>query len=326
METFDYLEDVFGKDNISIIKINMGNLPPYLLELYTIYKCKILEKDYTLLMPIGEQKIIITSILKQFKALQKIGLDHPILVLQQVSTLQRQSYISQGISFIVPYNQMFIPDVYVNIDERKKLTFTTKIEKFSPTTQLLFIALLYQNEKNINQTILAQKLNVSLMTINRGIRELYTIGLLERTGKNTRKIYFRNERSIFWEKGKEYLISPIREQGFFTEIPLEIDKYYSSITALSRLTMINASLNEHFATSKESKKLLRKDELNHDFFGSNEGQKIVEIWSYNPAIFADELRNIDIFSLYAIFKDNDDERISIEINKRLEEFFNARIE
>ena len=51
----------------------------------------------------------------------------------------------------------------------------------------------------------------------------------------------------------------------------------------------------------------------------------VEIWNYDPQLFADENNNVDIISLYSSFMNFDDERIHIELEELMEEYLNDRI-
>ena len=51
----------------------------------------------------------------------------------------------------------------------------------------------------------------------------------------------------------------------------------------------------------------------------------VEIWNYDPQLFADENNNVDIISLYSSFMNLDDERVHIELEELMEEYLNDRI-
>ena len=109
--------------------------------------------------------------------------------------------------------------------------------------------------------------------------------------------------------------------GSTIEIGKKIDEVYAGDSALEHLTMMNAAEYKVYAVDKR----------NIDKYISNEipeqSQNCckVEIWNYDPRLFADENNNVDIISLYSSFMNFDDERVHIELEELMEEYLNDRI-
>ncbi|WP_307412189.1 hypothetical protein [Breznakia pachnodae] len=315
----NYLIDLFGENEVKIYKNKSKKFPLYLKELYEIYDAEIQGTKYTFLFYNEDSSIVIRSISKQFENLKAYGINNPVLILNRVSTEQRQRYIANRIPYIVPYKQVYLPNLYLNIDDRMKSVNIKRIKKFSPSTQLVFILLMFQKEKSIHSVDIRKKLNISLMTVSRALRDLVSIDLLTVDGVNTGKRYTKIDIGDFWKIGKKYLDSPIIKTFYIKELPKGIITCYSSDSAISNLTMINEDDGITYAVDKQYKDVIENVAIEKDFVENNVSN-IVEIWSYNPQLFADENGNIDFISLYSIFKDTDDPRIEIELDNLQKEF------
>lgn len=87
----------------------------------------------------------------------------------------------------------------------------------------------------------------------------------------------------------------------------------SGETALSSYTMIRSPLPKVYALSKKYRNLIvLRDEL----INPNEQIKI-ELWNYDPLIFSNNTKCIDILSLIFSLKNNNDERVERAIEDLL---------
>ena len=178
--------------------------------------------------------------------------------------------------------------------------------------------MLNQSE-NIEINEIIQKTKLSRMTINRAMRELIQLGVVYTSGKNTRKEYKRLEKEKYWSIGKEHLKSPVKKTIWINQE--KIDEVYAGDSALQHLTMMNAVEYKVYAIDKRNIDKYISYEISEQ---SGNGCK-VEIWNYDPRLFADENNNVDIISLYSSFMNFDDERIHIELEELMEEYLNDRI-
>ena len=86
----------------------------------------------------------------------------------------------------------------------------------------------------------------------------------------------------------------------------------SNINALSHYSMLNDSLKLHHAVYKKEIKELNVESNN--YFGDN----IIEIWRYDPKLLS-ESNYIDCLSLFLLLKENQDERVQVELSQMIKE-------
>ena len=185
----DYLKENFDKKT-EIIEIKNKNIPIYLKQKYSIYKTMICDKDCLLLIS-KDNKILIKQLLKHIEQFNALGYEHIVFCFKNINTEQRKRLLDYKIAYIIPYIQIYLPFIYLSINEKYKKEIT--INTFSPSTQLVYIEILLNQSENIEINEIIQKTKLSRMTINRAMRELIQLGVVYTNGKNTRKEYKRLE-------------------------------------------------------------------------------------------------------------------------------------
>ena len=83
-------------------------------------------------------------------------------------------------------------------------------------------------------------------------------------------------------------------------------------SALAFYTMLNVESRQSWAVTKKELKTLAI--VTDKQFGENE----IQVWKYNPKILSTE-GVVDKLSLYLSLKDNEDERIQIELERLISE-------
>lgn len=311
----DYLKENFDKET-EIIEIKNKNIPIYLKQKYSMYQTMICDKECLLLVS-KDNKILIKQLLKHIEQFNALGYEHIVFCFQSINTEQRKRLLDYKIAYIIPYIQIYLPFIYLSINEKYKKEIT--INTFSPSTQLVYIEILLNQSENIEINEIIQKTKLSRMTINRAMRELIQLGVVYTNGKNTRKEYKRLEKEKYWSIGKEYLKSPVKKTIWINQE--KIDEVYAGDSALEHLTMMNAVEYKVYAIDKRNIDKYISYEISEQ---SGNGCK-VEIWNYDPRLFVDENNNADIISLYSSFMNFDDERVHIELEELMEEYLNDRI-
>ena len=95
---------------------------------------------------------------------------------------------------------------------------------------------------------------------------------------------------------------------------------YSGETALSNLeTNLNEPNVKWFAASAEKIKNMNKKFFINKYEINTENYTVIEQFKYDPCILS-TTKYIDIISLYAQFKDNEDERIQLALEELMEEY------
>lgn len=169
----------------------------------------ILEESCLLIEVINEVPGI-ENLRKHMRTIRKSLDDNLVFLFKNISSFRRKALIKDRIPFIVEDGQMYLP--FIGMDLKKITDENIKnIEKFSSTTQLVFLYFLYNKDLLINATELANILNSSVMTAWRALNDLYSLGLLtyEISGKTGRsKEYIRIDDTDYYNIGSQYLKSP----------------------------------------------------------------------------------------------------------------------
>lgn len=295
----------------------LKKLPLFLTNEYKFSECRIQGLDCVLVEK-EDTKLSINKIIKHLQKLKEIGIERPVLIFAALDSGKRRKLVVNRIPFIVPGNQLYLPFVYINFAEKTKRV-PIKIDIFTAASQMVFIRILQMEQKEIVTKEVAEELGLTVMTVNRVIRQLITMGIVEETGLGTKKRYFRINKKLCWEAGKKYMISPVSKVKYLKCISDEIDHIHSSDSALSELTMMNSGRVLSYALDKsrfdqiEPNIIIKDSDIDDDM----EFVK-VERWKYDPKLFSKD-GNIDIFSLYAIYKDVNDPRVEIELEELIEE-------
>ena len=238
-----------------------------------------------------------------------------VYITESVKSYIRQRLIQKQIQFIVPGNQLFLPEFGYDLREyyRSKNKSTQTL-----TPAALSIVLLFLNTGDdctvYTYSDLISLLNYSPMTISRSAAELEVNGLVKIGKKGREKtLSFIFDKHDLWEKKINLFRSPVIKRIWI----LNSNHYNikSGLLALSFQTELDRPdydiIAVHVKNWKKSEQKARSLEV--DSYVENATQ--VELWSYNPELFA---KNgiVDNYSLYlSLMNEVNDERIQIALDR-----------
>lgn len=292
-------------------------LPIFLLEKYSFYKLNILGEDCMMLEIINNTPGI-EELKKHLKRISNITDKPLILLFKSISNFRRKSLIANRIAFLVEDGQMYLPFLGLELKKiMKERLEDINIEKFTATTQVVFLYFLYNKNIEIDAKGIANLLNASLMTATRALNELQRLGLLkyEIGGITSRsKIYKRVDDVNYYRIGSQYLRNPINKVVYIEK--LSSIEPIAGLDALALQSMINPPKVPVRAIYRKDAKQIEKNFVNN--IDKINDMKLIEleIWDYDPNILAQN--NIaDIVSIVMSMKESNDERIQIAIEERL---------
>ncbi len=288
-----------------------SDLPMYLNENYELWLLHLWNERYILVKPKNELRINTSTIKKQFLQIEKFTHLKPILIADTLRLAQRNALLQSQIAFIVPDKHIYIPRYIINLTEIEG-QINEYGETFAVATQVVYIYLLLNSITEINAHRLSASLSYSVASINRALKELSHRNLLQTFGNATRKVYKIKDFKKYWEDGKKFLFNPVKARCY---VPLRFDHrnfLMSNDLALSRLSFLSGkNISYYAASTKEYNNIDKKLILNeYDVF--EHSYCVIEKFSYDPKLLADS-QYIDVISLYAQFKDFNDERVQIAI-------------
>ena len=231
----------------------------------------------------------------------------------------RARLIRHRVPFVVPGNQLYIPDLAIDLREHFRARGRRRVGSLSPAAQaILFHRLLRLDGAATTPSLLAIPLHYSAMSIGRAFDELVDTGLAhtEMHGKE-RHLRFKAEGRPLFDAARDLLRSPVRAEKSIFHVRGFGALKRAGESALAELTDLSSPPLDTFAVAasdwKETAKACGFFETDRD---SAEG--IVETWAYDPASLS-RTDVVDRLSLYAQFREHRDERVSMAAEGLLED-------
>jgi len=312
-----YLEEVLGV-KISILPWkNQKKLPFFLLDSYAFFEVSVLNNLCLIMISKNDVELTPNTIQKHWKQVTKKWRDPCIYISDIISSYNRKRLIQHHIPFIIPNNQIYIPDFGFDLREHFKHQRIPK-KFFSPATQAVIIStLLREKNERLIPSELAATLGYSPMTMSRAFNELETagIGKLIKKGKE-RQWFFKDAKKDLWEQTKDMLRSPIRSREYMKIWPGS-KMLQAGESALAEVTMINSPSLPVYAIGLEEYRQANTPKGFQLSPSVDEADFELEIWNYNPLLFSKDGK-IDPFSLYLSLRETTDERIEIALEQLME--------
>jgi len=298
-----------------------NGLPYFLRDLYKLYECELLSQPWLVMAVRAEEKATPATIRKHIGQLQKKW-EHEVLYLTStLSTYNRKRLIEQKIAFVVPGNQMYLPTLGIDLREYIRNLRTTKKKKFSPSTQIVLLALLYDwPGEGVTPSQLAERLGYTSMTMTRAFDEIEAAGLAAVSMEwRERVLRFTEDKKSVWEKSLKQLRSPVSKQFKVHGMSSYDSFFYSGESALARFSMLAEPPYPVVAVSNEQWKAMLLNTAVTVLPMFEPGATEIEVWKYPPELFARGGR-VDPLSLYLSLSDTKDERIELALDTLMEEF------
>lgn len=284
------------------------NMPQYLLNDYSYQKYTIENIECLFVTPV---EFSLPAYKKQYPKMKHITNLPIVLQLKSITQYQRKTLIEEHIPFVAEGSQIYLPFLAIYLTE--KYQEITEIEKFTPITQLVFLYLLYHKEK-ITATDLANRINCTTMSVSRAYKVLLDTALFHAESCGVKKYLVPGSKGgELLKSAEKYFINPVEKTVYVQKDTVLPEFVASGIWALSKKTMLNASdLEQCYAVSRKTHIAISEIAPKASYMMGKSLK--VERWLYDPAILA---KNgiVDDISLILSLKDNNDERVQIELDR-----------
>jgi DNA-binding MarR family transcriptional regulator len=303
----------------------------FIVETYRIFDMILFNRELVLAEPQNMETFSIMQSEKHIDLLKNILQKNVLLVIPELSAINRKRLIEKGINFIVPGKHLYLPDLL--IDLRENFTHhkaTRKKEKLLPSAQLLVIyyILHHDGKWEIEQHSfkeIAEKLGYTAMAITKAIDNLKYHEIIDVSGEKEKFIRFRLSRAEMWQdlEKRHLLISPVLKRVYVDEKPADLVMLRSNESALPEFSDMNPSRQEFYAIEKTAFYGFQKNKVLINL-NENEGQYCLEVWKYNPLTLVREMPDkqmvVDPLSLYLSLKDSYDERIQTALEQIIKKY------
>lgn len=315
-EVVKYLEETFG-DNIRVYPMKeteTNALPMYIGAIYSLWNGFVFDFKICLVKPKGDELLTPAQFKKHREVIEKVTECPVIFAFERMESYNRNRLIQQKVNFILADKQIYIPSLLIQLKDYVK-PIQKAILHLQPAAQcLLLYHLQKQNLDGLGFRAMAEVLPYSYLTINRAVDNLAEAGLCQIEGTKEKTVLFGNDKRELWEKALPMLTSPVRKGIYINDRLPENMAVQTNINALAHYTHINDENKRYLAIWIEN---FRKQKIK--MFSEYDGDFFVEQWKYDPIILANN-GFIDPLSLYLIFRDNPDERVTHEANELINNF------
>ena len=204
----DYINEITGlAPEIKLLSdAGRDKLPYFINDSYEIYSCCLLKRDCVLLQP-REASVYTPAILAKHAALVRNHIsDNVILLLPALTAYNRKRLIGYKTPFIVPGNQMYLPDLMIDLREHFKTHRGKKRKRLSPSTQAVLLYCILKKQYNLHTNDILKFLPYSRMTLIRAFDELTCFELAQTTFSGRDKLLrYHLTGEELWKKALPYL-------------------------------------------------------------------------------------------------------------------------
>ncbi len=319
--TINYLDRTFGIKPGFRESAENKQLPLYLRKRFHLVEGVLFNREVLFAFDRGNARLTPMEIRKSIDMIGK-KVNRPVIYCTMaLSAIELLRLIEYRVQFIVPGKQAYLPDFMVSISNRGQIVREDK-NRFTPVAQQTFLYLLVERAEKYPLGEIAERLGYTRMSISRSFDELEKKELLQTY--STGRVKFAtlpDNRNIVWEKGKQYLISPVESVKYVRTQLKEPGQelYEAGITALSRFTLLaDDEIKTYACTKTVFKDLLATNQCSVVEFPEDAGLKL-ELWKYDPRLFTTGY-TVDKLSLFAALKEDPDERVQIALEEMMEDF------
>lgn len=314
-----YLNEVLGIDAPGVRPWARANeLPYFLRDAFDFSELELLGQPVVLAIGRAEAKQSLSEVRTWLDRIKALAGQPTVYVTDALASYGRRRLIAQKVPFIVPGNQLYLPDLGLDLREYFRQRAPATAAALSPSAQAMLIAALLRQpwQSDWQPAPVAAALGYTPMTLSRAVKELTAAGLATAyTVGRSRWLRMELPPEQVWERAKPTLRTPVRRtvyvaaQGAAAHRPSRL----AGLSALACHSMLTEPKWPVYATSAADWKAATDAgvrELPEPEAGAQEWQ----LWNYSPALLPDAA-TVDPLSLTLSLQDNADDRIQLALDE-----------
>lgn len=296
-----------------------SELPYFLRDAFQFHELDLLGQPVLLAIDRKTDKPLLGEIRIQLNKVRTLAGRPVIYVTGALASYERRRLIEQKVPFIVPGNQLYLPDLGIDLREYFRQRSPNREATLSPSTQAMLITALLRRPWHTEwqPSIVATELGYTPMTLSRVIKEL-TAAEIATPYAVGRSRWLRMDRlpQQIWEQARPLLRSPVKRTVWVRHAEPTIGgqpKLLAGLSALASYSMLAAPQWPIYALSPAQWKAATQagiEELPEPTPSACEWQ----LWSYSPALLPGT-SSVDPLSLILSLQDNQDERIQLALDE-----------
>ena len=300
-----------------------AKLPYFLQDAFDTREMTLLGHPILLANPRAGRNQGLADVKAQLNKLRSIASLPVIYVTDALASYERKRLVEQQVPFLVPGNQLYLPDLGIDLREYFRQTQQAPAAALSPATQALLIAALLHKpwRAEWKPAEIVANLGYTPMTLSRAVRELTATGIakLERHGRDRYLNTTRSPHDV-WEQAKPLLRSPVKRAVWVLApakwMPPKIRT--AGMSALAQLSLLAEPPIPVYAVSAAQWKAATKAGV-EELLEPSEGCCEWQLWNYSPELLANS-RTVDPLSLTLSLQHETDERVQLALDELRKQF------
>jgi DNA-binding MarR family transcriptional regulator len=314
-----YLQEVLGIEAPGVKPWARANeLPYFLRDAFQFSELELLGQPIVLAIGRTEAKQSLSEVRTWLDKVKVLAGQPAVYVTGALASYDRRRLIEQKVPFIVPGNQLYLPDLGLDLREYFRQRAPATEAALSPSAQAMLITALLRQpwQSDWQPSKVAVALGYTPMTLSRAVKELTAAGLATAyTVGRSRWLRMELPPEQVWERVKPALRTPVRRtvwvaaHGIVARRPSRI----AGLSALARYSMLAEPEWPVYALTAADWKTATDAgvrELPEPESGAQEWQ----LWSYGPALVLDAT-TVDPLSLTLSLQENANDRIQLALDE-----------
>ncbi len=307
-----YLKATLGIDAQTTPWSGAAGLPYWLVDAFDLKALAILGHPVLLAIDKRADRPGLASIRAQIDKIREVtGL--PVLyATEALASYERKRLIEQKVPFVVPGNQLYLPDLGVDLREYFRKPAAQPQSEISPAAQAMLIAVLlgkpWRGEWEPAEVLC--RLGYTAMTASRAAREVVAAGIAssEMVGK-LRRLKAEGTARELWEHIKPWLRSPVKRRVWVLPTPDFALREFklAGLSALARQSMLAKPAWLTYALSPAQWKLATQQNAK-TVPEPEPGAIQLELWNYSTALVPGA-QLVDPLSLVLGLQSDADDRV-----------------
>lgn len=318
----EYLTEILPIREVEIRPYaGLESLPYFLRDAYDVRELSLSGTRLVLAIQREGEKPSLANARTQLKKIEAISGLPVIYVTSTMASYERKRLIEHHVPFLVPGNQLYLPDLGLDLREYFRKPHLVNEEALSPSAQAIVIAALvqYSWRDGCGAIESAAPLGYTAMTWSRATREITGTGVAEvQVVGRSRQLKFVQGPRETWERIRPRLRSPVKRtvwalQPAPEQTPLARQ---AGLSALAAQSMLAAPRTTSYALDLAGWKAALHSGWK-ELPGPDTGASEVQIWAYNPDIL-ESSPYVDPLSLWLSLQTTSDERVQSALDELME--------
>lgn len=294
-------------------------LPHFLREQYGLFEMSLLGRPCILMVDSAPAEQSAAVVRKHAAQVREKSGKEAIYVRPSMTAYNRKRLIEQKVPFIVPGNQLYLPELGIDLREHFR-RLRSDAPSLSPAAQVALLDVLLHRpaDEPITPGETARRLGYSAMTMTRAFDEMDAAKLGETsTLGRERRFHLAADKRTTWTQAQPWLRNPVgRRLSIHCTEPPERGMV-AGLSALARRSALAPPPRPVVALGPKDWKVLRSKRKVIEVPALDPDACEIELWAYPPALLADR-DMVDPLSLCLSLKDDADERVQAALEETME--------